>query len=115
MNSRIEVAIKSPSNPLFPPACNTLVVDSFNGLPPTYRWSTGVKSEDVPYKELRSGNESISDEQFDDWTTQPTDSFIAKCASETLGLELESPIKSPAVGDKKSTTSATVDKPVNKK
>ena len=80
--------IKSPSNPDFPPASNDLSVDSFNGLPTSYRWGLRVgPDDDGNYRELIAGNGSLTEKQWSDWTTQP-DSYVLECAATNLGLTL---------------------------
>jgi len=78
--------IESPANPLYPPAANTLRVDSFNNIPPSWRWSIGVTDEDT-YTELQAGNDSMTQKEWDSWTTQPYD-ILLEVAAKHLGLVL---------------------------
>ena len=84
--------ILSPKNPDYPPASDTLAVDSLNGIPPSYRWALqkSVENPDktVSYQTLIDGNGAMSEEQWAEWTTQP-DSYVLECAAEYLGVTLK--------------------------
>lgn len=86
----MQAPITSPDNPLFPPASDTLIVDSFNGIPYNYRWVlavSDVNGETVTYNQLMQGNGSLTADQWTAWTTQP-DTYLLECAAKNLGVDL---------------------------
>ncbi len=103
MNNLVEGAIQAPTNPLFPAACNWMQGASFYGWPYSYRWSLGVRTvapgtpakagqdavaETVTYNELANGNATMTQEQWEQWTTQPTDEYVRQCVADNLGVTL---------------------------
>ena len=97
--------------PVFPTQADTLVVDSFNGIPLNYRWALmktntvtpaspaiGIEGEDgyIPavakvtsLEMLTQGNDSLTPAQWSAWTTQVDDVYILGCAATNLGVKLK--------------------------
>lgn len=105
----MQASIQSPSNPLYPPASDTLIIDSFNGLPINYRWALAMSSTTagsdasgtlgqpgyipaVPpvttYTTLQQGNDKLTDAQWASWTTQSDQTYMLGCAATNLGVTL---------------------------
>lgn len=87
----MQATIKSPDNPIYPSAVNTLTVDSFNGIPPSNRWGIGIttinKDGTASYVELQAGNDSMTQKEWDNWTNQP-DSYALQCTASHKGFVL---------------------------
>jgi hypothetical protein len=83
--------------PVWPDEADTLSVVGLSGLPPSYTYflqkaiitpATKDTEKSVSYLTLKQGTNMMSQEQWDDWTDQPDDSYILKCVADTLGLTL---------------------------
>lgn len=98
----MQITIKSPDGKLYPSDCNTLQAGSFNSLPPSWRWSVGITDVDGNYTELRAGNGAMTTDQWDAWTTQPSDNYVMSCVAASLGLTPAQDLPAPKQGDKKS-------------
>lgn len=89
----MQATILSPTNPLYPPASNTLIVDSLFGLPYNYRWClakvTSAGSPPVATTlPLVDGNGAMSQAQWDAWTSQDDQTYILTCVATNLGVVL---------------------------
>lgn len=109
MQNSFEGAIRSPKNPMFPPAANWFRVDSLNGCPYRWRWAIGVRTitaeaaaavgkpgaddyqpavaEQTQFTQLQDGNDDMTPEEWAAWTTQ-SDNYILEIAAKRKGLEL---------------------------
>lgn len=89
----MKTSIQSPTNPLYPPAADTLIIDSFNNLPINYRWALAVSSTAgsppiTIYTTLVQGNDKLTDAQWASWTTQSDQTYMLGCAATNLGVVL---------------------------
>lgn len=143
MNNLVEGAINSPTDPKFPSACNWMQGASFYGWPYSYRWSLGVRTvtpgqparaaignrdsgkpfipardaveEIAIYTELAAGNQSMTQAQWDQWTTQPTDQYVLQCVADNLGVTLIPAESAKPATAKKTTRTAPAAKRASKK
>jgi hypothetical protein len=94
-------AIKSPSDPMLAPAINTLIIaDGFScnaASTPVFSYvlakvTPGDDKADPPVPEqmvnLSQGSNAMTDEQWNNWTDQPSEEYILSCVAENLGLEI---------------------------
>ncbi len=102
--NQVEGPIEAPENPDFAPACNWLRVNSFHGLSPSWRWGIGViddpQKPESNFRELMSGNDAMTADQWSNWTDQATDPYVLECAAANLGLTL-APVQAAKTGAKK--------------
>lgn len=98
MQDTFRASIEPPTNPDYPPAADTLLINSLNGCPYKYCWILAKKvtnpDSSVSYPPLVQGSGAITDAQWAAWTTQPND-YILQCAAENLGVTIipEAPAK----------------------
>lgn len=91
--------ILKPTNPNYPSAANDLYVRGGNitaeGAPTGFYYELRKRTESVvddepvvSYVMLQNGNFDMTDDQWNAWTTQPTDPYVLECAAAILGLTL---------------------------
>ena len=81
-------------NSTVPPECNLLIVTGSISAPPSFSYVlsiAGNPNAEPPTEDsdIVTGDCTLTDEQWSAWFHPPTQSFIAKCLAENLGLDLE--------------------------
>jgi hypothetical protein len=87
----MQVAIKSPSNPLLPPAANQLwISDNWSnslGEAPVFAYKIQYVEGELT-TDLKYENVSMTDEQWQKWAADSDDEqYILECLVSNLGLE----------------------------
>ena len=104
--------MQSPITPvtIFPSKADTLVVDSFNGIPLNYRWAlcrtdivtaaadavgeegdedySPAVEEVTRLEPLTQGNGSLTRAQWTAWKTQSDEPYVLACVAANLGVKL---------------------------